>query len=219
MPFLVHWILLNDRRNAQKPILEGLERIEQMVYTPTVAPPVYTPLDSASPSASAVGGRRTQHVASRVAVRSTFASTPWKLSKSWATWGLRGSFVAINEGEHTESNIQFSISLPLARLLGSYALTGCLSLRSASYCRSALTLRHPSYFAVARVVDESHPFMHACAMGDVKAIRSMLRSGESRPTDVTSQGYTPLSVSTNFVDCFISCRTYRCPVCGGVQSR
>lgn len=190
-----------------------------MVYTLTVAPPAHTPLESASASESAANSRRMQHVASRVAARPTFASTPWKLSKSWATWGLRGSFVATKEGEHTDSNIQFSISLPLSRLVGNYALTGCLSLRSASYCQSALTLRHPSYFAMARVVDESHPFMHACAMGDVKAIRSMLRSGEGRPTDVTSQGYTPLSVSTNFVDFYISCRTHRCPVCGGVQSR
>jgi hypothetical protein len=167
-------------------------------------------------SESAANSSRMQHVASRVAARPTFASTPWKLSKSWATWGLRGSFVAIKGGEYTDSNIQFSISLPLARLLGNYALTGCLSLRSASYCQSALTFRHPSYFAVARVFDQSHPFMHACAMGDVKAIRSMLRSGEGRPTDVTSQCYTPLSVSTNLVDYSSFCRTYRLPVGGGI---
>jgi hypothetical protein len=128
-------------------------------------------------------------------VRRTFTSKPWLLAESWKPWGLRGSFVASKKGLKYEYNINFSVSLPLARILGGYAFTGCLSLESVPLFGTALTFRHPSYFAVARVVDESDPFMEACCLGDVETVRTMLRSGEGRPTDVTADGWTPMGVS------------------------
>jgi hypothetical protein len=119
----------------------------------------------------------------------------WKSSKSWERWGFCGLYVTTRQGYHTDRGINLSVSLPLARILGSYALTGCLSLRSTPLCRSSFTFRHPSYFAVARVVDEDHPFMSACRDGDIETVRFMLRSGEGRPTDMTAKGKTPLFVS------------------------
>lgn len=121
--------------------------------------------------------------------------SPWTSGKTLESWGFRGACVTTKQGYHTDYSMSFSMSLPLARILGSYALTGCLSLRSTPLCRSSFTFRHPSYFAVARVVDEDHPFISACRDGDMETVRFMLRSGEGRPTDVTAKGKTPLFVS------------------------
>jgi hypothetical protein len=53
---------------------------------------------------------------------------------------------------------------------------------------------------MARVVAGTHPFMVACAKGDTKTVRSMLRSGEGRPTDITANGQTPMLVSQEVKD-------------------
>ena len=119
----------------------------------------------------------------------------WKSSKSWERWGFCGLYVTTKQGYHTDHGINFSVSLPLARILGSYALTGCLSLRSTLLCRRSFTFRHPSYFAMARIVEENHPFLMACKDGDIETVRFMLRSGEGRPTDMTVGGQTPMEVS------------------------
>jgi hypothetical protein len=108
---------------------------------------------------------------------------------------LRASLITSKKGPKYEYNIDFSVSLPLARILGGYALTGRLSLESMPLFGTAFTFRHPSYFAVARVVDTYHPFMMACMQGDLETVRSMVRSGEGRPTDVDADGWTPMHVS------------------------
>lgn len=61
--------------------------------------------------------------------------------------------------------------------------------------QNTLTLRHPSYLAVGRILDFSHPFFEACRFNDVVVIREMLRNGEGRPTDEDPNGFGPLWVS------------------------
>jgi hypothetical protein len=163
-----------------------------MVSTLVIALPASSSVTPATPSVYVATGSTTPCAGTGDAVSRTLTSKPWLLAKSWEPWGLRGSLVTSKKGLKYEYNINFSVSLPLARILGGYALTGCLSLESMSIFGTAFTFRHPSYFAVARVVDDYHPFMTACARGDVKTIRSMLRSGEGRPTNVTADGWTPM---------------------------
>lgn len=185
-------------RRAQTPILDGLDRIEQMVSTLVIALPAPAPAASATMptlTADTTGNTHTR-TGSGIVPERTLVTSPWRTGSDWENWGFRGALVTTKQGYHTDYNINFSVSLPLARILGSYALTGCLSLRSTPLCRSSFTLRHPSYFAVARVVEQDHPFMMACKNGDIEAVRYMLRSGEGRPTDMTAEGTTPMFVST-----------------------
>lgn len=60
--------------------------------------------------------------------------------------------------------------------------------------QNTLTLRHPSYLAIGRVLDYSHPFFEACRSNDVVVIREMLRNGEGRPTDEDTNGFGSLWV-------------------------
>jgi hypothetical protein len=182
-------------RRAQTPILEGLDRIEQMVSTLVIALPASAPAAPATPSVIVAPGNILPYSGSGITVRRTVVSRPWRLAKRWVPWGLRGSLVTTRKGPNYEYNINFSVSLPLARILGGYAFTGCLSLESMPIFGTAFTFRHPSYFAVARVVGDRHPFIIACEDGDVETVRTMLRSGEGRPTDVTADGWTPMGVS------------------------
>lgn len=193
---------------AQTPILEGLERIEQMVSTLVVsqqtASTVVIPLPASAPVAPAISSISTAasnappFPGSDTAVKRASVSSPWTVARSWELWGLRGSILTTQQGAKCQYDIKFSILSPLARILGGYALTGCLSLQSNPLYRNALKFRHPSYFAVARVVDHRHPFIMACWMGDVTAVRSMLQTGEGRPSDVTADGETPMLVSQQF---------------------
>lgn len=161
-----------------------------MVSTLVIALPVSVHTTSPVPA-----GITMPHTRTESAERRSLVASPWKLADSWETWGFRAGLVTIKQGHLTDYNINFSVSLPLARILGSYVLTGSLSLRSTPLRRSSFMFRHPSYFAVARVVDKYHPFMSACWKGDTKTVQFMLRSGEGRPTDQTSDGRTPMAVS------------------------
>jgi len=167
--------------------------VSALVITLPASAPV-APAQLSTPTASAINSAALRSEP-KAASQRTLATVPWTTGKSWENWGLRGAFIMNESDHHSDYSINFSISLPLARILGSYALTGSLSLRSVPLRWSAFTFRHPSYFAVARVVDPDHPFMVACKEGDMKTVRSMLRSGEGRPTDVTAEGYTPMLVS------------------------
>jgi hypothetical protein len=163
-----------------------------MVSTLVIALPASALAVPATPPVMAAApGNITSYAGSGAAVRGTLIST---LAKSWASWGLRGSLITSQKGPNNEYNINFSVSLPLARILGGYAFIGCLSLESMPLFGTALMFRHPSYFAVARVVDDCHPFMTACEQDDVDTVRLMLRNGEGRPTDMTAKGRTPMQV-------------------------
>lgn len=168
-----------------------------MVSTLVVALPASAPATPATlPNLTAdTTGKSPTRTGQALAFQSTLVMSSRTTGKGWEDWGFRGAFVTSKQGNHTIYNVNFSVSLPLARILGSYALTGCLSLRSTPLCRSFFTFRHPSYFAVARLVHADHPFMWACWKGDIETVRFMLRSGEGRPTDVTAGGKTPMLVS------------------------
>lgn len=173
-----------------------------MVSTLVIALPGAAPI---SPATSLLLDAAYSNTPSRTgsgsSVVRTLASSPWTLNKSWESWGLRGSLVTTRKGPIHEHNINFSFSTPLARILGGYTLMGSLSLQSIPFLGNAFTFRHPSYFAVARVVDPFHPFMSACRDGDVETVRSMLRSGEGRLTDVSPSGRTPMFVSQQPREC------------------
>jgi hypothetical protein len=166
-----------------------------MVSTLVIALPASASVAPTTPPIFVASGNTVPFPESGAAVRRTLASEPWTLAEHWEAWGLRGSLITSKKGPKYQYNINFSVSLPLARILGGYSLTGCLSLESTPLFGTAFTFRRPSYFAVARVVDEHHPFMTACYQHDLDTVRVMLRSGEGRPTDVTADGSTPMQVS------------------------
>lgn len=118
---------------------------------------------------------------------------PWKVGERGRYWGLQGTVIKSTHGQNTDYDVVFNIPLPLAWLFGSHALRGQLGFR-APLRRNTLTLRHPSYFTVSRIVDNFHPFMVACQDGDLDTIRAMLRNGDGRPTDRTTDGESPMSV-------------------------
>jgi ankyrin repeat protein len=96
------------------------------------------------------------------------------------------------KGRSVDYDVAVSLQLPMAWWFGINILKGQLSV---SFPRqNTLTLRHPSYFAIARVLDYSHPFFKACESNDVAVVQEMLRNGEGRPTDEDPGGYDPLWV-------------------------
>lgn len=127
--------------------------------------------------------------------RRVHEGSPWALSKGWKSRGLHGSVIKSTRGKSTDYNITFKVDLPLAWLFGSYALTGELSIRTDSIRQNTLTLRHPSYMTVARVLPRTHPFLQALRKNDESTVRIMLCTGEGRPTDVDSDGHNCLYVS------------------------
>jgi hypothetical protein len=141
----------------------------------------------------------TAPAASQTAIIRKFDAISWKASKILQSWGLNASAVkSSTKGESTDYDLGFEIHLPLAWLFGSYALRGQLSIRKSSLVSNTFTLRHPSYFTVARILDDSHPFLEACRSNDVAAVRTMLSSGEGRPTDMNAAGNTCLWVSRGY---------------------
>lgn len=176
-----------------------------MVSTLVIALPASGPVEPATSSVLTTDATRAKTTCTSAvpAAERTLRTSPWRSGNIWVTWGFRGALTTTRQGYFTDYSVSFLVSLPLARILGSYAFTGTISLRSTPLCRSAFAFRHPSYFAVARVVDEDHPFMLACRHGDTETVRLMLRSGEGRPTDVTLHGNTPMAVSHRI-------RNYRC---------
>jgi hypothetical protein len=189
-----------------------------MVSTLVVALPAAAPiLPAITPASSAIASGMPL-IDSRITHRRTLLSSRI-LGKDRGPWGSRASLSTSRTGLHTDYDINFSISLPLARILGSYALTGSLSLRYTSLRQNAITLRHPSYFAIARTLEFHHPFMTACLRGDTLTTRSMLQSGEGRPTDVTEYGWTPLYVSQENIgsDPLLCSCIYSWPCDPGIQ--
>jgi hypothetical protein len=151
------------------------------------------------PSSSTKTSDPTARAASQTTIIRKFEAITWESSKVLQSWGIRGAVVkSSTKGESTDYDFGFNAHLPLAWLFGSYALRGQLSIRKSSPVSNTFTLRHPSYFTVARVLDNSHPFFKACSCNDVVTVRSMLRSGEGRPTDVNHRGKTCFWVSRDY---------------------
>jgi hypothetical protein len=126
------------------------------------------------------------------AVRRIHEGVAWKTSSTWQSWGLHGTVIKSTRGQPTDYNVVIRLHLPVAWWFSSHVLNGKLTVSVLR--QNTLTLRHPSYFAVAYVLDFSHPFFEACRSNDVAVVREMLRNGEGRPTDVNPRGYGPFWV-------------------------
>jgi hypothetical protein len=140
----------------------------------------------------------TARTAPRTAIIRKFEGISWQASKILQSWGIDGTVVKSIQGRSTDYDCAFSAHLPLAWLFGSYTLRGQLSIRKSSLISNTFTLRHPSYFTIAQVLDDSHPLFEACLYNDVAAVRTMLSSGEGRPTDIDAEGNTCLWVSRDY---------------------
>lgn len=174
--------------------MDGLDRIERLVSTLVVSLPASTQGVSMSSTKHPTSGSAAHRTRSALTVRRTAVTSRWTLNEAWESWGLRGQQVTTRNASHIDRNVNFSIAIPLAQILGNYIFLGNLSMQTTSLYWGLLTFRHPSYFAVARVVEDHHPFMKACEEGDIETVRLMLRSAEGRPTDVTTYGRTPIWV-------------------------
>lgn len=154
-----------------------------MFATSAIPDPLHSSSTPTPPPLPPVLNARTGSIA---AVRRVFSGVPWELGTSWQSWGLHGRVIKTTRGQATDYNITIKMHLPLAWWFGSNILKGELAV---SFPRQiTLTLRHPSYFAMARVLEDSHPFWEACRTNDFGTVRGMLRSGEARPTDEDASG-------------------------------
>jgi hypothetical protein len=165
------------------------------ITAPPLRPPSFSnasglpPLPSGSAASASTTPARNY---STTAVRRIPDGFAWKASGIWQSWGLHGTVIKSTKGQATDYNITIELRLPLAWWFGSHVLNGELAI---SFPRqSTLTLRHPSYFAIARVLDYSHPFLQACESNSVAVVREMLRNGQGRPTDEDPDGHGPLWV-------------------------
>jgi hypothetical protein len=163
-----------------------------MVSTLVAAVPSHA--NTALPSPPILTANVVQQSKSKVLARRVLVTGPWKTSQRWESWGFRMSQFKTMQGHNTDCTINFSISLPLAHIPGSYVLTGSLQLRSTPSCRNSFSFRHPSYLGVSRVLDVHHPFIIACCKGDAITVWMMLQSGEGCLTDMTLRGETPMRV-------------------------
>jgi hypothetical protein len=158
---------------------------------------------SPAPS-SAMTSDPTARTAPHTGIIRRFEGKVWEASKIAQSWGLHGEVLkSSTKGEYTDYDLDFQLYLPLAWLFGSYALRGQLSIRKTSLVSNSFTLRHPSYFTVARILDWSHPFLAACRSNDITVVRTMLSNGEGRPTDMDAKGHTCLWVGH---DCSVAPR-------------
>jgi hypothetical protein len=153
---------------------------------------------SIAASASTIMSDPAAHTASHTAIIRRFVGRSWEASKMLQSWGIYGTVGKSTQGHSTDYDFGFNAQLPLAWLFGSYALRGQLFIRKSLLVSNTFTLRHPSYFTVARVLDSLHPFFKACWCNDVATVRTMLLNGEGRPTDVNHRGKTCFWVSRDY---------------------
>lgn len=183
--------------NTQRILALGFAEMKQMFSTVAIGDSPYDSLSNpvAAPPPYKLAKTRTTNAATRAATRRNYGSHYWELNKSWQYLSLHRNITRSTQGESTNYDFGFRVNLPLAWLFGTHALTGQLGIRT-SPRQNTLTLRHPSYLTVARVLDKTHPFLLAFARNDLGAIRDMLRTGGGRPTDIDCYGQGLLFVST-----------------------
>jgi hypothetical protein len=180
--------------------------MRQMFSGLTITHPSNLPLTATSrpgstsiaASASTTTFDPTASAAPQMVIIRKFEAISWEASKTLQSWGIANSVVKSTQEQSTNYDFGFHTHLPLAWLFGSYALRGQLSIQKSSLVSNTFTLRHPSDFSIARILDWSHPFIKACRSDDVTAVRTMLHNGEGRPTDVGPDGWTCLGVSRDY---------------------
>lgn len=119
----------------------------------------------------------------------------WSAGSIMGYLGVQGSLLPFAGHGFVDYDLAMQVQLPLVAVIGKYAVTVSLSARKFSACPWKITTRHPSSFALARIVAENSDFMLACHRGDLLAVRDMLDSGSGRPTDITSKSWNPMTVS------------------------
>lgn len=129
-------------------------------------------------------------------VSRVFHGMLWEASGRWQSWGLQGRILKSSKGLCVDYDAGLVIHLPLAWLFGSHALKGELSVRLSPLRRNTFTLRHPSYFTVARILGKAHPFLVACRDNDARTVCTMLQTGVGRLTDVDRGGNGALLACT-----------------------
>jgi hypothetical protein len=198
-----HGLTLLQFEETQRIVSAGFAEMRRMFSGLTITQPSNLPLTATSrtgsssiaASASTTTFDPTAPAASQTTIIRKFEALSWEASKTLQSWGIAGSVVKSTQGQSTDYDFGFHTHLPFAWLFGSYALRGQLSIRTSSLVSNTFTFRHPSYFTVARILHDSHPFFEACRSNDVAAVRTMLSTGEGRPTDIDSNGYSCLFVS------------------------
>jgi hypothetical protein len=197
---------LHQFEETQRIVTAGFAEMRQMFSGLAITHPSNLPLvatsrtgsTSIAASASTTTFDPIASAATQTAIIRKFEAISWKASQILQSWGMTGSVVKSTQGHSTEYDFGFNAHLPLSWLFGNYALRGQLSIRKSSLVSNTFTLRHPSYFTVARILERSHPFLKACQFNDLVTVRTMLRNGEGRPTDVNSHGETCLWVNHNY---------------------
>jgi hypothetical protein len=209
-----HSLTLLQAEETQRILSVGFAEMRQMFSGLTITHPSNFPSTAASrtgsgsspiqASSSTITSDPKARTASQTAMMRKFDAKSWEAGKLLQSWGIRGAVVkSSTQGGSTDYDFGFNTRLPLAWLFGSYALRGQLSLGKNSLVPNTFTLRHPSYFTVARVLDELHPFLAACRSNDITVVRTMLSNGEGRPTDMDAKGHTCLWVGH---DCSVAPR-------------
>lgn len=183
---------------TQRMLTLGFAQMKQMFSGVAMSNPTPSRLPG-PPQHKPAGTHQAVSVSMNSTVRRTYEDNGWEKHDSRPSLGLHSRIIKSTQGRSTDYDFGFRFNLPLAWLFGSYALTGQLGIRT-SPRQNTLTLRHPSYLTVARVLEDSHPFLQAFRNDDLAAIRSMLLSGEGRPTDIDRQGRGCIYVGQNYTE-------------------
>lgn len=102
--------------------------------------------------------------------------------------------IPVTEGAHRDYSFAIQVPVPLAWIVGRYALLMSVSVRTFPLCPMTFKVLDGSSLAVARVLEENHSFIQACDRGDLIAVRTFLSSGEGRANDVCGDNWSPLTV-------------------------
>lgn len=122
------------------------------------------------------------------------AALPWSAGSPWTFFGIQGSVIPTVQGACRDYSFAMFAKLPFTPIIGKYALLISVAVRTFPLCPFSYRLLGGSNLTVARIVDNDSPFMKACDDGNLIAVRSMLQSGQGRPSDITDQNWNPLTV-------------------------
>lgn len=174
-------------RRGQCLTLTGIDELKKMVANLANRPTAHIGVCKSSIDLSAT---KTARMSNRM-----LRYKPVSLEDDWISWGIRFSLIPTSQGPYRDFCIAMQVSVPLARILGRHMFVMTVSAQTFPLCPMKISLGHGSSFAIARVLDNDHKFIAACASGDLLAVRSMLQDGQGRVNDTTDKNWTPLAVS------------------------
>lgn len=186
-PTALHRLALTTFRKGN---LSALEKTEQLRVT-LVEPRRALSEQHVLPACTCTGGQSPSTLERQAR---SLRSTPWSTGSNWSRVGIKGSLVPTKGTGFVDYDLAIQVKVPMAFLIGEYAISMSLSARTFPASPYKLTTRHPSSFGLARIVEEDNQFMTSCSRGDLLAVRWMLSNGEGRPTDITSKNWNPMTV-------------------------